>query len=283
MIVDGIKIPHFLYGTAWKEDQTTRLTGLALEQGFRGIDSANQRKHYNETGVGEAIQKAEAASLVTRSDLFLQTKFTFRHGQDHRLPYDPLAPIPDQVKQSFVSSLGHLKTDIIDSYVLHGPTNRVGLSTDDWAAWVAMEEFHLSGQARLIGVSNVTLEQIQSLCKEARIQPRFVQNRCYAARGWDKQIRQFCSTNGIAYQGFSLLTANQAVMAHNELVQIAERHGRTICQIIFRFAIDIGIIVLTGTTNSDHMREDLNVFNFRLKPNEIEIIQKLDGTLRTSI
>ena len=283
MIVDGIKIPHFLYGTAWKEDQTTRLTGLALEQGFRGIDSANQRKHYNETGVGEAIQKAEAASLVTRSDLFLQTKFTFRHGQDHRLPYDPLAPIPDQVKQSFVSSLGHLKTDIIDSYVLHGPTNRVGLSSDDWAAWGAMEKLHLSGQARLIGVSNVTLEQIQRLCKEARIQPRFVQNRCYAARGWDKQIRQFCSTNGIAYQGFSLLTANQVVMAHNELVQIAERHGRTICQIIFRFAIDIGIIVLTGTTNSDHMREDLNVFNFRLKPNEIEIIQKLDGTLRTSI
>ena len=283
MIVDGIKIPHFLYGTAWKEDQTTRLTGLALEQGFRGIDSANQRKHYNETGVGEAIQKAEAASLVTRSDLFLQTKFTFRHGQDHRLPYDPLAPIPDQVKQSFVSSLGHLKTDIIDSYILHGPTNRVGLSSDDWAAWGAMEKLHLSGQARLIGVSNVTLEQIQSLCKEARIQPRFVQNRCYAARGWDKQIRQFCSTNGIAYQGFSLLTANQAVMAHNELVQIAERHGRTICQIIFRFAIDIGIIVLTGTTNSDHMREDLNVFNFRLKPNEIEIIQKLGGTLRTSI
>ena len=283
MIVDGIKIPHFLYGTAWKEDQTTRLTGLALEQGFRGIDSANQRKHYNETGVGEAIQKAEAASLVTRSDLFLQTKFTFRQGQDNRLPYDPQAPIPDQVKQSFMSSLGHLKTDIIDSYVLHGPTNRVGLSSDDWAAWGAMEKLHLSGQARLIGVSNVTLEQIQSLCKEARIQPRFVQNRCYAARGWDKQIRQFCSTNGIAYQGFSLLTANQAVMAHNELVQIAERHGRTICQIIFRFAIDIGIIVLTGTTNSDHMREDLNVFNFRLKPNEIEIIQKLGGTLRTSI
>ena len=283
MIVDGIKVPRFLYGTAWKEDRTTCLTGLALEQGFRGIDSANQRKHYNEIGVGEAIQKAEAASLVTRSDLFLQTKFTFRHGQDHRLPYDPLAPIPDQVKQSFVSSLGHLKTDIIDSYVLHGPTNRVGLSSDDWAAWGAMEKLHLSGQARLIGVSNVTLEQIQRLCKEARIRPRFVQNRCYAARGWDKQIRQFCSTNGIAYQGFSLLTANQAVMAHNELVQIAERHGRTICQIIFRFAIDIGIIVLTGTTNSDHMREDLNVFNFRLKPNEIEIIQKLDGTLRTSI
>ena len=283
MSIQGTRVPRFHYGTAWKEDETQRLTELALQQGFRGIDTANQRRHYHEVAVGLAISASITGGLVVREDLFLQTKFTFRHGQDHRLPYDPLAPIPDQVKQSFVSSLGHLKTDIIDSYVLHGPTNRVGLSSDDWAAWSAMEKLHLSGQARLIGVSNVTLEQIQSLCKEARIQPRFVQNRCYAARGWDKQIRQFCSTNGIAYQGFSLLTANQAVMAHNELVQIAERHGRTICQIIFRFAIDIGIIVLTGTTNSDHMREDLNVFNFRLKPNEIEIIQKLDSTLRTSI
>ena len=280
MIVDGIKIPRFLYGTAWKEEQTTSLTGLALEQGFRGIDSANQRKHYNETGVGKAIQKAAATRLVTRSDLFLQTKFTFRHGQDHRLPYDPLAPIPDQVKQSFVSSLGHLKTDVIDSYVLHGPTNRVGLSSDDWAAWVAMEEFHLSGQARLIGVSNVTLEQIQSLCKEARIQPRFVQNRCYATQGWDKQIRQFCAANGIAYQGFSLLTANQAVMAHNELTQIASRHRKTVSQVIFQFAINIGMVVLTGTTNTNHMRENLAALEFRLKPNEVKIIEKLASTIR---
>ena len=147
VIIGGIKIPHFLYGTAWKEDQTARLTGLALELGFRGIDTANQRKHYNEIGVRNAIEKIEAAGTVTRSDLFPQTKFTFRHGQDHRLPYDPLAPIPIQVKQLFESSLDHLKTDFIDFYLLHGPTNRTGLSSDDWAAWVAMEELYSSGRA----------------------------------------------------------------------------------------------------------------------------------------
>ena len=280
MNVDGIKIPRFLYGTAWKEEQTTYLTGLALEQGFRGVDTANQRKHYNEKGVGKAIQESAAAQLVTRSDLFLQTKFTFRHGQDNRLPYDPQAPIPDQVKQSFISSLGHLKTDIIDSYVLHGPSRRVGLSSDDWAAWGAMEELYLSGQARLIGVSNVSLEQLESLCGEARFQPRFVQNRCYATQGWDKQIRQFCAANRVAYQGFSLLTANQAVLAHNELTQIASRHRKTVSQVIFQFAINVGMIVLTGTTNTNHMREDLAALEFRLKPNEVKTIEKLASTIR---
>ena len=105
---------HFLYGTAWKEDETARLTELALAQGFRGIDTANQRKHYHEEAVGQGIQKATMSGLVTRDDLFLQTKFTFRRGQDHRLPYDADAPISTQVQQSFALSLKHLQTDHID-------------------------------------------------------------------------------------------------------------------------------------------------------------------------
>src|SRR5580704_1959678 len=118
-VIDGVRVPRFLYGTAWKEDETRRLTELALRQGFRGIDTANQRRHYHEAAVGEAIAASIKSSLVTRDDLFLQTKFTFRAGQDHRLPYDPQAPISTQVEQSFSNSLEHLGTDTIDSYVLH--------------------------------------------------------------------------------------------------------------------------------------------------------------------
>src|ERR1700683_1732448 len=84
-------IPDFLYGTAWKEDRTAALVELALQSGFRGIDTANQRRHYFEAGVGEGLAAAYRAGVVTRSDLFLQTKFTYRDGQDHRLPYDPQA------------------------------------------------------------------------------------------------------------------------------------------------------------------------------------------------
>src|SRR6059058_3926978 len=128
VLLDGVSVPRFLYGTAWKENETQRLTELALRQGFRGIDTANQRRHYDEAAVGEAVAAAIASGLVARGDLFLQTKFTFRPGQDHRLPYDPEAPVADQVAQSFASSLGHLGTDVIDSYVLHGPSTRPGLA-----------------------------------------------------------------------------------------------------------------------------------------------------------
>lgn len=275
MMIDGVRVPRFFYGTAWKKDETTRLTALALGQGFRGIDTANQPKHYHEAGVGRGIREAVKSGLVARDDLFLQTKFTFRRGQDHRLPYDPKAPIPDQVAQSFVRSLEHLGTDVIDSYVLHGPMSRAGLGPGDWAAWRAMEAIHSSGRARLLGISNVTLKQLQSLCKEARVRPRFVQNRCYAAQGWDRRIRQFCAANGVVYQGFSLLTANRKVTAHRELIRMAERHGRTASQIVFRFAIDVGMVPLTGTTDAEHMREDLDVFDFRLEPKEVAVIEAL--------
>ena len=253
-LIDGIKVPRFLYGTAWKENETQRLTELAIREGFRGIDTANQRRHYHEAAVGKAIMATIASGLVTRDDLFLQTKFTFRAGQDHRLPYDSAAPAPDQVEQSFASSLEHLGTAVIDSYVLHGPTQRVGLSRADRAAWAAMEAIHESGRARLLGVSNVSLEQLQGLCQKARVRPRFVQNRCYAARGWDRGVREFCTANGIAYQGFSLLTANRDAMARPEMIQIAKRHGRSVSQIVFRFALDVGMVVLTGTTDAAHMR-----------------------------
>src|SRR5438034_6475646 len=174
--IDGVRVPRFLYGTAWKEDQTQRLTELALRQGFRGVDTANQRRHYHEAAVGQAVAAAVASGVVARADLFLQTKFTFRSGQDHRLPYDPKAPVPVQVEQSFASSLEHLGVEVIDSYVLHGPMQRDGLTAADWAAWRAMEALHDSGRARLLGVSNVTLGQLQTLCKDARVRPCFVQN-----------------------------------------------------------------------------------------------------------
>ena len=275
MTIDGVRVPRFLYGTTWKEDATARLTALALGQGFRGIDTANQRKHYHEAGVGGGIREAMKSGVVARDDLFLQTKFTFRGGQDHRLPYDPKAAIADQVAQSFARSLEHLGTEVVDSYVLHGPTSRAGLSPDDWAAWRAMEAIHASGRARLLGISNVSLEQLQGLCKEARVRPRFVQNRCYAAQGWDRRIRRFCAANGMVYQGFSLLTANRQATAHPELIRIAERHGRTGSQIVFRFAIDVGMVPLTGTTDAEHMREDLDVFDFRLEPKDVATIEAL--------
>jgi diketogulonate reductase-like aldo/keto reductase len=273
--VEGVRVPRFLYGTAWKEEETQRLVELALKQGFRGIDTANQRKHYDEAAVGRAIAASVGAGLVARDDLFVQTKFTFLPGQDHRLPYDPRAAIGEQVQQSFASSLEHLGLEWVDSYVLHGPSQRGTLGEADWQAWRAMETIHDSGRARLLGISNVGLGQLQALAREARILPRFVQNRCYADRAWDREIRQFCASKSIWYQGFSLLTANRHVLASSKLAGIAVRHGKTANQIVFRFALAVGMIPLTGTTNAAHMREDLAAFEFELDAAEVRQIERL--------
>ncbi|HEX3150634.1 MAG TPA: aldo/keto reductase [Gemmataceae bacterium] len=271
LTIDNVRVPRFLYGTAWKEADTPRLTELALRQGFRGIDTANQRKHYDEAGVGQGI----AASGVPRDELFLQTKFTFRPGQDNRLPYDPDAPVATQVEQSFASSQKHLGSNDIDSYVLHGPSRSAGLAAADWEAWRAMEMLHDRGLVRFLGVSNVNLDQLRALCASARVRPRFVQNRCYAVRGWDRQVREFCTANSIVYQGFSLLTANRQILASTAIRQLAKKYGRSAAEIAFRFTLDIGMLPLTGTTSADHMRADLDVFDFQLDASEIAMIERL--------
>lgn len=265
----------FLYGTAWKEDRTRGLVLQALEAGFRGIDTANQRKHYHEAGVGEAIAQAFAAGLVSRDDLFLQTKFTFVAGQDRRLPYDPNARIADQVRQSFASSLEHLGVERIDSYVLHGPMLRSGLHAADLEAWGAMEEVHASGRVRALGISNVGIDQLEQICARATVAPSFVQNRCHAQLGWDRDIRSLCSERGITYQGFSLLTANAMVVGHPEVARIAHRHACTAAQVVFAFARKVGMLPLTGTTDPAHVSEALASLDFELDAADVKLIDRL--------
>jgi diketogulonate reductase-like aldo/keto reductase len=276
-LVNGVSVPSFLYGTAWKEERTEGLVGLALRSGFRGIDTANQRRHYVEAAVGTAVAAHIEEGGPAREELFLQTKFTFAGGQDHRIPYDPKLAPEAQVAQSFESSLEHLGTTYVDSYVLHGPVSSYGLTELDWGVWRAMEGLNRTGKARLIGVSNVSLQQLVLLEREARVKPAFVQNRCYASAGWDREVRAFCAEKGIVYQGFSLLTANGRALGSPGLKSIAERTGRSVTQIAFRFALEVGMIPLTGTSSELHMREDLGVFDFELAPEDVLAIERVAG------
>ena len=264
-----------MYGTAWKEERTEALTRLALDAGFRGIDTANQRKHYFEAGVGAALKDALRSRAVSRSELFLQSKFTFLGGQDQRLPYERSAAVGQQVGQSLESSLAHLDTDYLDSYLLHGPTSRHGLQAADWQAWRAMEALAEAGKIRFLGISNVSLEQLQALTVEAAIQPKFVQNRCYAKTGWDRALRAFCRSRGIVYQGFSLLTANRAELAGPVAQRIALRRGRPIAQVVFRFCQMLGILPLTGTSRVEHMRLDLAASELELSAAEVAALESL--------
>lgn len=270
-------IPRFLYGTAWKEERTEALTALALRAGFRGIDTANQRKHYFEAAVGSAVGKVLAEGIMTRPELFLQTKFTSRDGQDHRLPYDPKAPIATQVEQSFQSSLEHFATDYIDAYLLHGPSTRGPLARDDLETWRAIEALAQSGRSRYVGVSNFTAAQLKELVTLASVEPSFVQNRCYARTGWDREVRAVCRAHGIVYQGFSLLTANRSELGSTAMKQLMVRTGRSAAELTFRFALDVGMLPLTGTSSAEHMRLDLSALDFALERADVEMLERISG------
>ncbi len=265
------KIPSFIYGTAWKEDSTKELVLSAIESGFRGIDTANQRRHYHEAAVGDAIASV-LNNGMKREELFIQTKYTYPNSQDHRLPYDIHAKHPAQVRQSFQSSLEHLQIDHIDSYVLHGPLDNFALAEEDLQVWQEMESIKNEGKTSYLGVSNVNIEQLQELFEGSKIKPTFVQNRCFAAQGWDKQIREFCMKNKIFYQGFSLLTANAYVLP--KIGIIAKKVNKTPAQVLFRFAMHIGVIPLTGTSSRAHMKEDL-ALDFILEGEDIHFIENI--------
>ncbi|WP_422449031.1 aldo/keto reductase family protein [Endozoicomonas sp. ALB091] len=269
------RVPRFIYGTAWKEQATSELTLKALNNGFTAIDTANQRKHYFEQGVGEALQNFYQTSGKCREDLFLQTKFTYAEGQDNRLPYHPEADTKTQVEQSLLSSLEHLNTDYLDAYLLHGPSRPHGLSDRDFAVWEAMEGFYRSGQIKLLGVSNVNHQQLELLNHHAAIKPMLVQNRCFARTGWDANIRALCHRHNILYQGFSLLTANTQLLAMPECQTIMKRTGLTGPQVIFQAALKMGMIVLTGTSDTKHMQQDLNCLQTPLTDDEVNMIEQL--------
>jgi diketogulonate reductase-like aldo/keto reductase len=270
-------IPDFLYGTAWKEERTPGLVELALRMGFRGIDTANQRRHYFEAGVGQGLAEAYRAGVVTRADLFLQTKFTYRPGQDHRLPYDPEASLSVQVAQSMASSLEHLGTDYVDSFVLHGPSSNYGWTDEDAEVWGAMRRERDAGRTRLLGVSNVSLRHLEQMATVDSEAPRFVQNRCYARFGWDRDVRLFCRERKIVYQGFSLLTANAEVLRHPVVTGLATRAGATPAQVVFAFARTVGMLPLTGTSDAEHMKQDLASRDLALAPDAVTAMEALAG------
>jgi diketogulonate reductase-like aldo/keto reductase len=275
--LDALSIPDFLYGTAWKEERTPALVELALRSGFRGIDTANQRRHYLEEGVGQGLAAAYVSGVVTRADLFLQTKFTYRPGQDHRLPYDPAASLSVQVAQSMASSLEHLGTDHVESYVLHGPCSGYSWTDADAEVWEAMMKERDAGRTRLLGVSNVSLKHLEQMAAIHSETPAFVQNRCYARLGWDRDVRLFCRERKIIYQGFSLLTANMDVLRHPVVTGLAAREDITPAQVIFAFARAAGMLPLTGTSSAEHMKLDLASSALALSPDAVRSIESLSG------
>lgn len=271
----GIRLPRLLYGTAWKKADTERLVSLALQEGFRGIDTACQPRHYDESGVGAGVATAVSAAL-SRTDLYLQTKFTPLRGQDPaRVPYDPRAPLAEQIAQSFAASLRNLRTDYIDCLVLHSP---LATLRETLTAWEAMESLTTSSAVRQLGISNCyDPALLEALYRAVRIKPAVVQNRFYAETSYDREIRAFCRRERIIYQSFWTLTANPQILGDAAVVSIASRLERTPAQVLFRYLIECDVVPLTGTRSVEHMRDDLAVLDFELPPADRQAIGALLG------
>lgn len=277
--IAGVRVPWILYGTAWKKSDTENFVRTAIRLGFRGIDTACQPKHYDEPGVGAGVAACLRGEPVcngnlAREDLYLQTKFTALSGQDPaRIPYDPKAPLPDQVRQSLAVSLRNLQTDYLDGLLLHSPLPSARQTLE---VWKAMESLVDVRRVRQLGISNCyRLEQLETLCDSARIKPAVVQNRFHADTGYDREIRAFCRQHRLIYQSFWTLTANPHVLAHRAVTSLASKRCRTPAQILFRYLTQIEVVPLTGTRTETHMREDLDIFEFELSELERKAMDAL--------
>ena len=134
-----------------------------------------------------------------------------------------------------------------------------------------------AGRTRLLGVSNVSLRHLEQMAAAGAEAPAFVQNRCFARLGWDRDVRAFCRDRKIIYQGFSLLTANPEVLGHPLIAGIAARGKATRAQVVFRFAKAVGILSLTGTSNAEHMKQDLASRHLALSGEEVRTTEALAG------
>jgi len=259
-----------------KKENTTKLVIQALHVGFRGIDTACQPKHYREDLVGEGVQKFLEETDLKREDLFIQTKFTPLSGQDpQRIPYDPDAPLKEQVQQSFEKSLQNLQTEYIDSLLLHSP---LASHDDTMVVWRVFEELYNQQKVRAIGICNqYSLKGLKRLWNDATVKPAIVQNRFYKKSDYDTELRAFCLENRIWYQSFWTLTANPHILQNPYVQNLAKQKDKTPAQIFFRFVMKLGIVPLTGTSNEEHMRQDLDVgmLKFDLLSEEVKQISTL--------
>jgi len=264
-----------IYGTAWKKERTRELVLQALRMGYRAIDTACQPKHYQEELVGAGIADAEAAGVVTRSDVYLQTKYTPIGGQDPAdVPYDPSAPLEEQVKQSVATSLRNLRTEYIDCLLVHSP---LPTHAETMRVWRQLERHVGAGEVRSLGISNCyDVKALAKLHEEATVKPVAVQNRFYEATKHDVELRKFCAAHGIAYQSFWTLTGNKQLVQGSAVRGVARAHGCTPEQVWLGFVRALGITPLSGTTSAEHMADDLALPSLR----DAEV-QKLNWLIST--
>lgn len=250
---NGVKMPQLGYGVYQvSQEECERCVLDALQVGYRSIDTA--QAYFNEEQVGTAIEK----SRVDRKDIFLTTKVWVEH-----YGYK-------EAKASVLESLRKLRTDYLDLCLLHQPF------ADYYGAWHALEELYEVGKIRAIGVSNFYPDRLVDLCSFARIKPMVNQIEVHPLHQQGK-AKEWMKKYGVQMEAWAPFGEGRSQMFTNPvLAEIGAKYGKTVAQVILRWHLQRGVVVIPKSTHRERMQENLEVFDFTLSSEDMERIAALD-------
>lgn len=250
---NGVKMPQLGYGVYQvTKEECERCVLDALEVGYRAIDTA--QSYFNEAEVGDAIEK----SSVDRKDIFLTTKVWIEH-----YGYE-------QAKASVLKSMEKLKTDYIDLVLLHQPF------ADYYGAYRALEDLYEEGKLRAIGVSNFYPDRLVDIASFARIKPMVNQIETHPL---NQQIEahKWLEKYGVIHEAWAPFGEGRGDMFNNTILRaIGEKYNKSVAQVILRWQLQRGIVVIPKSTHKERMAENLNVFDFALSDTDMQSIAALD-------
>jgi 2,5-diketo-D-gluconate reductase A len=252
---DGHSIPQLGFGV-WQvpDAEASSVVQEALKVGFRSIDTATIYR--NEAGVGEAISHAD----IPREELFITTKlWNDEQGYDSTL-------------RAFDASMSKLKLDYVDLYLIHWPRPKAGLYLDTWKAFLKIKE---SGRAKSIGVSNFTPTTLDHLINETGVVPVLNQIELHP-RFQQKRLREYHAEHGIATESWSPL--GRGAINDPIFTEIGQKYGKTPAQVIIRWHLDNGLVVIPKSSTPSRIKENFDVLDFKLDESDLASIAELDDS-----
>lgn len=256
---NGVKIPQLGFGTALiseDEGKTVEVVLQAIEAGYRHLDTA--MVYYNERAVGKAVKQ----SGIPREEFFITTKLW---NEDMR---------KNRQREAFEESLEKLDMDYVDMYLLHWPVPQKYI-----ISWAALETIYGEGKAKSIGVSNFTIDLLEDLKVTTDITPVVNQCECHPIF-LRTELREYCKKRGIAFEAFKPL-GQGAYVNHPLLEEIAEKNGKSFAQVLIRWHLQHGNIVIPKATHEKYIKANRDVFDFELDSEEMRQIDALDRNRST--
>src|SRR3954471_16886977 len=253
---NGVEMPQLGFGVFLvPADEVVEPVRAALDAGYRLVDTA--ALYGNEEGVGRAI----AESGVPRDEIFVTTKVW---NSDHGF---------DQTLKAFDHSLKLLGLDVVDLYLIHWPTPARDLYVDTWRA---LERIYADGRARAIGVSNFPVAHLDRVVREGTVTPAVNQIELHPGLTQD-ELRAVHARHGIATEAWSPLGRGHGLLDRPEVLAVAEAHGRTPAQVVLRWHVQLGLVVIPKSVHPERIRENFDVFGFELTDDEMAALSALDG------